>query len=815
MSSYRSITTALVLLVPTLSVLAQPGPFGCHFFHGQQAPMRPIADSERSDINATIARSDTFDIMHYDIHLDVTDYFGQSIKGETSITYKALLPSSGMITFDLWELEVDSVIGADGAMSYEYDGEYLVIDHGEVPAIDEERELTVYYQGLPHRDPEWGGFYFASNYIYNLGIGISTIPPHFGKVWYPCFDSFVERASYSYHVKSAGTFRLHGQGTFLGEVQLAGDTVIRSYSLEQEIPTHVSAIAVADYQTESSVHAGAFGDIPVTLKAKPAQLTAMVSRFGDLGAAIDACEYWYGPYGYERVGYVLTTDGALEIPTNVAYPDFMTSQSIQSNRELLTHELGHMWWGNVVTPCIHNDMWIKEGPAEYSTHLIEEWLTGQSGLERAVKNNMLYVLKQAHVNDDDFQALSPMPDEHIYGTHTYYKGAAVMHNLRAYMGDEAFRSAMQGIQSEYANTTLCAVDLKEALEDQSGIDLDPFFDAWVFAPGYSVFEVQDMTAQQVGANWSVNLIIGQKLRGATVLHEEVPLDLSFISTTGMVHDEQITVGGLGSDLTVEVPFEPAMVVLNRYARMNQARMDHEVQLVPGVQLDPILPYVDYRAYVDELPDTALLRVEHIWASPDQSPLGPDILELSGTHYWNIDGLWPEGTVLRSRMYYYGAIATQLDHALIAGNEAGIAVVHRPDPVSPWQVYDDQIVNSGALTNGNGYITVNALRKGQYAFAKVSAIVGMEDVPYSGPGITAYPVPASASISVTGSVDVPGNVILDIITVEGRMVERTLVAGAEKFNAQLDVSEIPTGAYLVRAMATDGTSIGTVRVEIVH
>ena len=40
--------------------------------------------------------------------------------------------------------------------------------------------------------------YFASDLIYNLGIGLTTIPPNFGRVWYPCFDNFVERATYTY-----------------------------------------------------------------------------------------------------------------------------------------------------------------------------------------------------------------------------------------------------------------------------------------------------------------------------------------------------------------------------------------------------------------------------------------------------------------------------------------------------------------------------------------------------------------------------------------------------------------------------------------
>lgn len=62
---------------------------------------------------------------------------------------------------------------------------------------------------------------------------------------------------------------------------------------------------------------------------------------------------------------------------------------------------------------------------------------GQAGLLQAVKDNHFRVLREAHLDDGGFRP-SPMPDEHIYGTHTYYKGASVMHNLRGYLGDKYF-----------------------------------------------------------------------------------------------------------------------------------------------------------------------------------------------------------------------------------------------------------------------------------------------------------------------------------------------------------------------------------------
>lgn len=810
-----SLVLAFAAVLPA-TVHAQPDPFGCHHFRQPFERPAPLTDAQRSQIAETIARSDTFDILHYDIALDLTNYDSGRLWGSTTISFRALQPGLSTIRFDLVQLNVDSVIGAIGALAFAQDENYLDVQLGEVLNEGDEREVVVHYQGIPRRDPQWGGFYFESQYMYNLGIGISTIPPNFGKVWYPCFDSFVERATYTWHVKSAGTYRFHGQGTFLGEVQLAGDTVIRSYGLDQSIPTYSSAVAVADYSVHTYDHEAVNGPVPVTICAKPANLGTIVGRMVDLPAVIDACEHWYGPYPFDRVGYVLTTDGALEIPTNIAYPQFMTGQSQQRNRELMAHELGHMWWGNMITPFIHNEMWLKEGPAEYSTHLVEEWIGGRPALEKAVKDNLLFILRQAHLDDEDFLALSPTPDPHIYGTHTYYKGAAVMHNLRGYMGDEPFRLAMRALQEQNAYTTMTAEEFRDMLEDASGLDLDPFFDAWVFAPGYSTYEVTSFTAAQAGAEWQVDVTVGQKLRGATVLHQQVPLDLTFISASGEVFDSSIVVDGESSSFTVTSPFQPAMAIVNRYQRLNLARLDHEQDLVPGEPLSAVLPYVDFRMYVDALPDTAFVRVEHVWAAPDQAPLGPDILAISDAHYWNVDGLWPEGTVLRGRLLYSGANDTQLDHGLIAGSEAGICVVWRPSPGEPWQVYDGQEVSAGSLTNGTGFINLNDLKKGQYAFAKASAIVSVSEVEIPMPyGFDLYPVPAADRLWIKGETEMPSTLILDVLTLDGRSAQRSTTAANGPFITDMDIARLSPGAYLLRVMDTQGLLLGTRRFEVVR
>ena len=298
---------------------------------------------------------------------------------------------------------------------------------------------------------------------------------------------------------SAGGRRAHCQGTLIGESFLGGDTLTRSFELTHPITTHQSAIAVAPYVDSNYVHTGNYGDIPVRLTGKPEQINAMANKFQELGFAIDALEYWWGPYAWERVGYVLTTDGALEIPTNIAYPQFMVGEGLVANGDLFSHELGHHWWGDLVAPTIHNHMWLKEGPAEYSSHLFVEWKDGPEEFVEVVKDNQQFVLEECHLQDNGFYPLSPMPDEEIYGRHTYYKGASIVHNLRAYLGDDLFRSSMQSVIAEHFDSHMDAEVFEQTLEDITGVDMTPWFEAQVLQPGFSTW-VLDSSAHESGSN---------------------------------------------------------------------------------------------------------------------------------------------------------------------------------------------------------------------------------------------------------------------------------------------------------------------------
>jgi len=812
MRSFLVTTVAALALAATAS--AQPYRFGCHYFrNASYHPHRPQLIGDREGILDVIARSDTFDILHYDIALDITDVGGHTIKAATGVTYTALVADAPLRLDLIDALTVDSVTSSGGPLPFTHADSLLTIVLGPT-AIGDTGTITVHYHGIPGYDTDWGGFRYQNGYIYNLGIGLSTIPPNFGKVWYPCFDSFVERATYAYHVKSAGTYRAHCQGQFLGETQLGGDTVVLSFALDHAIPTHISAIAAANYADSNWTHTGAYGDIPVRLTAKPAALAGMVSKFASLGDAIDCYEFWYGPYPYDRVGYALTTDGALEIAENIAYPDFMPEQSLFDNRGLFGHELGHHWWGDNVTPRIHNHMWLKEGPAEYSGHLLEEWAFGHDAFVDVVKDNMKYVLEEAHLQDGGFQALSPMPDEHIYGLHTYYKGAAVMHNLRGYLGDTLFRQGMSAVQLDLALSAMDPAGFQAALEASTGADLSDFFTDQVFTPGFSVFTVQAMQSQPQGNDHQVDLTLRQRLRGTTGMHHNVPLDITLISATGERQEYNATATGEYTTVQLTSPFEPAMAVLNGHNRLNQARMDHEFTAVPGVNFASALPYVDFRVDDIDLVDSTLIRVEHIWAGAGNDPKEWGIFEVSDAHYWIVDGLWPAGTALNGRVYYH-AHTDELDEDLYGASEADAILVYRENAETPWRLCPDVTLVLGNLTDGSGNMKIDTLRKGQYAFAKGNVIIGMEETDSRPLDLGIVPDPADDHIRVRGRYEGAATLFFDVLDMDGGLVQRTTVAVANTFDRNVPVATLPAGSYLLRAHDGKGGLIGTGRFSVMH
>ena len=437
-SVVSTLFTLMVFLNYVSVVHAQPEYIGCHHRHNQFAhiELTPEALVARQ---ASIERSDSFDVLHHDMMIDLTGFDQSILRGEVLIYYRVLADSANHFTLDLLDLTIDSITIDGHKTDYSRNGFFVHIELPETTYAGDTNSVMVSYHGTPTVSTGgFGGFYFEGGYAYNLGINLIGEPHNFGRSWFPCFDNFVERATYNIDIVTSKGRKGYAVGHFIGESSMEGDTILRSYEMRKPLPTYLVGVAASNYVEDNYVHNGVFGDVPVQIVAKPDDIEEAKQSLVFLPDAIDCLEHWYGPYVWNRVGYVMTVKGAMEHSSNIAYPAFSVDGGELSTR-LMTHELCHHWWGNQVTLNYAPDMWIKEGNAEYGAHLIEEYIGGYEPFREAVRNNHHRVITTAHIDDGDYIALSPLSQENTYGTHTYYRGASMLHNMRQYMGDSLFR----------------------------------------------------------------------------------------------------------------------------------------------------------------------------------------------------------------------------------------------------------------------------------------------------------------------------------------------------------------------------------------
>ncbi len=793
-------------LTPNL-ILAQP--IGC-MEAKQKIKLSPPTTEELAFIQASNERSDTIDILNYEITLDV-DFNIQEIDANCIVTFSPKMMNIDYLALDLLDLDVDSVFFNGNPVNYDFDGLLLEIFFTDPLNMGSEENVQVFYHGKPTVDPSgFGGFDFNGGYAYNLGIGLASNPYNFGRSWFPCFDNFVERSTYDFNVISPSNRKGYCVGTFMGETELPSGKILRRYELDQPIPTYLAGVAVSTYGEYNEVHQGQYGPVDIQLVAKTDDLNNMITSFASLGEAIDALEYWYGPYVWDRVGFVSTVVGAMEHPANIAYPDFVGLGGDDfGQKRLMAHELAHCWFGNIVTLSSAADMWFKEGNAEYGAHLFTEWIGGQEAFIDHVKDNFLEeVLRSAHYDDDGFQQLSGIPFEHTYGTHTYRKGASMIHNLRGYLGDSLFRVGQRQVLANHAYGAVDGATYRDELIDATGQTdiITSFFDDWIFAPGYAAYEIDSVKLVPSGSEYEATVHIQQKLRAAPHFHTNTPIEITFMDNDWNHHTSTIMVSDEFTTVEVLVPFEPAIWFLNGNGKLNIAKLQNE--LVIDSPINRNLAHSEFRIRVNEIVDSAYFRVEHYWVGPDEIGNNPDLAQISQNHFWRVDGIWPDVFDAQGSVNYR-ASAPELDADLTSNTEDSLILIYRPYPGYPWTEYDNYVIINTLPGDGQGTIAIGDLKKGDYAFANGTLdVVSTVDI-FKEDLVDIYPNPATEYLNLKGDLINEQIINYQIFDAKGASLRKDQVDG------DIDVSNLNTGIYFIQLIDENGKSLGAEQFEVIR
>lgn len=176
-------------------------------------------------------------------------------------------------------------------------------------------------------------------------------------------------------------------------------------------------------------------------------------------------------------------------------PDNTTLNQKRLIATVITHELAHQWFGDLVTMKWWDDLWLNESFANMMEYvavdaLEPEWNVWEmfqtSEVPMALQRDATDGVQSVHVAVDDPAEIDTLFD----GAIVYAKGARMLVMVRALLGDDAMRKGLKNYFAahQYGNAT--GTDLWQALGEASGMNVGQIMESWLEHPGYPVVEVK-------------------------------------------------------------------------------------------------------------------------------------------------------------------------------------------------------------------------------------------------------------------------------------------------------------------------------------
>ena len=756
--------------------------------------------------NTENLRSDTIDVLDYEIHLDVTDFSGKTLSGYTVVKCTPRLTNVSKLNLDLLQFTVDSIQYNGNNLNYIYNDTLLTIDLGGSFSPSDTLSVEVHYHGLTRKDPSgWGGVYFGSNYAFNLGVGFEDNPHNIGRYWFPCFDNFKERSTYNLYLTTDNTHYATSIGELISSTSMPNNKTEWYWKMVESIPTYLAMFAVNYYTIVHDTYAGLNRTIPIELYAKSSDTTKLKNSFANLKNAMTAFEGIYGSYQFNKIGYTVVTfsSGAMEHASNITYPNNTVDGTLNSET-LMAHELAHQWWGNYATTLTPQDMWLNEGMASFSANYFLEHVYGWEVAKPEVKSILFNILRKAHLDEGGYLAISGVPHHLTYGDHVYRKGALVAQNLRMLLGENNFGTQVTGFLNSRAYNNMTSLQFRDYLQANSATDVDGFFDGWVFNGGFPDYKIDSIQINPTAANYEITLLVNQKLNNAPAQFSELPIEIDIYDASFNKETRTILVGPDQTTVQTSSILNPEFISLNANNKLCYATTD-DIQIIKNTgqyNFDNAMWRID----VQSITDSALVKIEHHWSPPDAKlDWNTQPYRLSHYRFWKVDGIWDANFETSADFLYDGRESGgYLDSALVNITEDSLVLLYRSSANQNWAEYPYYTKNTlGSSTNGFGRILLSKVLKGEYTLANIDHSVlstGNNSAPNN--LIKIFPNPSDGKITISWGQHETSDLI-EIYSISG---ERVLTINSRgKNNVSFNSKLLSKGTYLAK-MKVDGYSV---------
>jgi len=745
-------------------------------------------------------KADTIHVSHYDIHLEIRNFEKKEINGYTNLEMVSKMAPLPRIYLHLWGLTVDSVKKGENHIDFSHFGQQLKIEQ-PFASVGQTETVRVYYHGKPKQDASWGGFFFSGDFAFNMGVGMASYPHSFGRVWFPCIDEFTDKSTYTFNIITDADKKAVCGGMLTDSTNL-GDKIVWKWELPNPIPTYLASVAVGKYKAYKDTFLSVSGEVlPIEIYADSATLLKVPGSFVNLKKFIHTYENRWGPCRWQRVGYVAVpfAGGAMEHATNIAYPKSAVTGNTFFD-DLISHELAHFWFGNLITCSNSQNMWINEGFARYGEYLCYEALdpTLQKYKTEIRKLHMEVLSK-----DDGVYALDNIPPSNTYNSDIVYdKGGLVAYTLRNYMGDDLFFSSIKQFlyENQYSNVT--SEEFFQKLAQISGMtELNDFYLGWVHQPGTFNFNIDSLKLKEGSSN-IYQVAFKQRLYNAHSFANNNKVDVEFVSASGERKlIERINFSGESDRVEVELPFEPVFWTIDPNGKMGDYCYDYTqiINKTGNTNWTDIL----FAIKVTEITDNAIFRIEYNPFTPTPAKnIHPDIIRISEKHFWRMGFLQLNDI----KAEYTFSFSKSSESVLLEEYSLEhLVLLYRKDAAHDWQIFPAKNV-SGKIS---GKLVAKEILPGEYTFG-IRNKLNIKDLENC---FKIFPNPTSREFKIQSSkykiqsvevYDIFGRKLYEYNNSYGLMVLRSY--GLTTDGVVIDLTAFPTGIYFVKITTETGMVI---------
>ena len=569
-----------------------------------------------------------WDALYYKVSFDI-DFDAEIISGYVVTHAASLISDLTFIELDFLDnMSVDSVQMEGVDVSYTHANDLITVTLDDSYDSSEVFSVYVYYHGHPTE----GGFQaFEFGTHEGTDIASTLSEPYFARSWWPCKDAPVDKAdSVDIIITHPDNFVCASNGLVRSITDNGDGTKTTHWHCGYPITTYLVAIGVTNYLEFREWYVTDSGDsMPVDFFVYPEKLSPAQSNFPITVDMIDTMSGIFGEYPFidEKYGMLhFGWGGAMEHQTNTSIYQNAFYQSI------IVHELGHQWWGDMITCENWHEIWMNEGFAVYTEALWFEATQGEAYF-RDYMNDMFYYPGGTIWCQDTTNVWE------IFSRRVYDKGAWVLHMLRHFVGDTLFFEILHTYYDDprYKWKTVTTEQFRDLCIEVTGdTRLTEFFQDWIWGTYYPEYAYSYIYEEYQPGDYVAYVHVSQ-LQGTDPLVFDMPIDISFYDGP-QYHRQVVYNNQRNQDFIIyldDLPGPPDSMCLDR----NDWIMKTAASELYGLHVvyDPLDSAEQYKSYDDS------------------------VIVKGGTQPYNIhllSGSLPEGLTIDSTDGYISGVAEE-------------------------------------------------------------------------------------------------------------------------------------------------------------